>query len=131
VILLILSPPFLNYFTSLLHVISARPSLTPCIILQPSNLLPPLPMEHLIPLFFFLGGGWGLNSGLCACKVGTLPLEPQLQSILLCLFWRWGLSNYLPGVAMNCDSPDLSLPNGLDYRCEPLMPVFFFFLIYF
>jgi hypothetical protein len=31
-----------------------------------------------------------LNSGLHACKAGTLPLEPHLQSILLWLFWRWG-----------------------------------------
>jgi hypothetical protein len=32
----------------------------------------------------------GLNSGLCTCKAGALPLEPHLQSILLWLFWRWG-----------------------------------------
>jgi hypothetical protein len=28
-------------------------------------------------------------------------LEQKLQSILLCLFWRWGLANYLPGLASN------------------------------
>jgi hypothetical protein len=32
-----------------------------------------------------------LNSGLCACKTGALPLEPYIQFILLWLFWRWGL----------------------------------------
>jgi hypothetical protein len=30
-----------------------------------------------------------LNSGLRACKTGTLLLESCLQSILLWLFWRW------------------------------------------
>jgi hypothetical protein len=31
-------------------------------------------------LFFsFFLMGWGLNSGLCACKAGTVPLEPHLQ----------------------------------------------------
>jgi hypothetical protein len=26
------------------------------------------------------------------CKTGALPLEPHLQSILIGLFWRWGVS---------------------------------------
>jgi hypothetical protein len=26
----------------------------------------------------------------------SLPLQPQLQSSLLWLFWRWGFVNYLP-----------------------------------
>jgi hypothetical protein len=34
---------------------------------------------------------------------------------LLRLFWRWGLENYLPGLASNCN-PDLSLPSSWDYR---------------
>jgi hypothetical protein len=29
---------------------------------------------------------------------------------LLLLFWRWDLSNYLPGLALNCDPPHVSLP---------------------
>jgi hypothetical protein len=41
-----------------------------------------------------------LNSGLHACKAGALLLEPRLQSILLWLFWSWGLVNYLPGLAI-------------------------------
>jgi hypothetical protein len=49
----------------------------------------------LVLLFLFW---WDchLNSGLHTCKVGTLLLEPNLQSILLWLFWRWG------GGLMNC-----------------------------
>jgi hypothetical protein len=57
---------------------------------------------------------WGLISGLCACKAdageaGNLPLEPHLQSILLWLFWRQGLKNYLVRIASNHDPPNLSL----------------------
>jgi hypothetical protein len=55
---------------------------------------------------------WGLNSRFCACKPGTLPLEPHLQSILLWLVWRHGLVNYLPELVSNYDSPDLSLPKN-------------------
>jgi hypothetical protein len=35
---------------------------------------------------------WGLNSGLHIHKASVLLLEPHLQSILLWLFWRWGVS---------------------------------------
>jgi hypothetical protein len=51
-----------------------------------------------------------LNSGLCTCKAGALPLEPLLQSILLWLFWRWNLESYLPGLALNPDPSHLGLP---------------------
>jgi hypothetical protein len=44
--------------------------------------------------------GLGFALGLHACKAGALLLEPQ--SILLWLSWRWGLKNYLPGMASNC-----------------------------
>jgi hypothetical protein len=30
--------------------------------------------------------------------------------------------NYLPGLAWNCNSPDLSLPSSQDYRHELLVP---------
>jgi hypothetical protein len=49
-----------------------------------------------IYLFIYLFKWW-----LHACKADTLLLEPHLQSILLWLFWRWGLTNYLPGLALN------------------------------
>jgi hypothetical protein len=42
----------------------------------------------LEPDNLFFWWDWGLNSGLHACKGGTLLLEPHLQSILLWLFWR-------------------------------------------
>jgi hypothetical protein len=49
----------------------------------------------------------------------TLPLEPHLQSILLWLFWRWGLENYLHGLALNHDLLFLRLPSSWDYKHEP------------
>jgi hypothetical protein len=42
-------------------------------------------------------------------EADALPLEPQLQCILLWLFWRWGLENYLAKLAVNHDHPNLSL----------------------
>jgi hypothetical protein len=64
-------------------------------------------------------GNWNLNSGLLTYKAGAQLLEPHLQSILHWLSWRWALSNYLPRLASNLDSPNLSLPN---------IKLFFFFL---
>jgi hypothetical protein len=32
-----------------------------------------------------------INSGLCTCKAGALPLKPHIQCSLLWLFWRWVL----------------------------------------
>jgi hypothetical protein len=43
---------------------------------------------------------------------------------VLWLFWRWGLENYLPGLASNLDPPDLSLPRSEDYRHEPPVLIF-------
>jgi hypothetical protein len=45
--------------------------------------------DHWYVFFYLLfWWGWGLNSGLCACKIVILLLKPHLQSILLWLFWR-------------------------------------------
>jgi hypothetical protein len=69
----------------------------------------------ILIFYLFFWWDWGLTSGLHTCKVGTLLLEPHLQSILLWLFWRWGLENL--------DSSSLSLLS------EPLAParIFFFY----
>jgi hypothetical protein len=71
-------------------------------------------------LFFLFWWDQSLNSGLFTCKAGALLLEPCLQPILLWLFWRWGLVNYLPSLGLNPDLPDLSLPNRQGYSCEAL-----------
>jgi hypothetical protein len=47
---------------------------------------------------------WGLNSRL---QAGALPLEPLHQP-----FSVLGLMNYLPGLALNHDPPDLCLPSS-------------------
>jgi hypothetical protein len=67
-------------------------------------------------------GGTGVNSGLLTCKAGALLLEPHLQFILLWLFWRSVLANNLPGLTLNLDPLDLSLPNSWDYRPETRTP---------
>jgi hypothetical protein len=62
-----------------------------------------------------------LNSGLHACKMGTLLLEPYLQSIF---------SSYLVIVSqeifaqagLNQDPPDVSFLSIRITRCEPLVP---------
>jgi hypothetical protein len=60
---------------------------------------------------------------------GPLLLDPHLQSIVLWLFWRWGLSNYLPRLASIQHPADLSLTH---YRCELLaLGLNYFFMITF
>jgi hypothetical protein len=52
-----------------------------------------------------------LNSGLCAWKSKSSKAS-FLQSILLWLFWRQTLEHYLPGLTLNLNPPDLTLPNS-------------------
>jgi hypothetical protein len=75
-------------------------------------------LVHAPGMIFVFWWEWGLNSGLCACKAGTLLLEPHLQSTLLWLF----LTNSLLGLASNHNPPDFSLPSSQDYRLEPPAP---------
>jgi hypothetical protein len=58
--------------------------------------------------FFFFGGTKVCTEGFA----GALLLESCLQSILLWLFWKWGLLNYLPGLALNWDPLDFNLPGS-------------------
>jgi hypothetical protein len=60
--------------------------------------------------FFFFLWDWSLNSGLSACKAGTLLLEPHLQSIFAVIILEMGLENYLLGLASNCSPPNYSFP---------------------
>jgi hypothetical protein len=54
----------------------------------------------------------GLGFEFHTDKAGALPLEPHLQFILLCLFWRLGLANYLPELTLHLDPSDLGLPSS-------------------
>jgi hypothetical protein len=65
--------------------------------------------------------GLSLNSGLCTCKTGALPLEPHLQSILLWLFWSWGSCDLFAQAGLKPLSSQ-SQPSNEDYRGEPLVP---------
>jgi hypothetical protein len=83
-----------------------------CYCLFPVAALAPTSPEgshnFLLLLFLFcvcVCVGLGFEIRLHACKVGALPLEPHRQSILLWLFWRQGLGNYLLGLASNLDPP--------------------------
>jgi hypothetical protein len=55
--------------------------------------------------------GFHSYKGLHSYKAGTLLLEPQVQSILLWLFWRY--KNYLLGLASDQGPLDLSLPSSV------------------
>jgi hypothetical protein len=63
----------------------------------------------------------------CMCVV--LGFEPRVYTLshstsLFCegYFLRQGLKNYLPGLALNLDPPDLCLLSSWDYRREPPAP---------
>jgi hypothetical protein len=45
-----------------------------------------------------------------------LQLQPLCQPFFMKGFLRYGLTNYLPGLASNHDPPDLCLPTSYDYR---------------
>jgi hypothetical protein len=55
-------------------------------------------------------------------KQAFLPLEQQLQPILLWLFLEMGFLRTLPQLALNQDPSDLSLLSSQDYRHELLLP---------
>jgi hypothetical protein len=74
-----------------------------------------------VPCFVFFWWWYlGLNSGIGTCKMGSTPCDPHLNSILLWLFWKWGLVNYFPGLVPHLYPSTLSLSISYDYRCEPL-----------
>jgi hypothetical protein len=69
------------------------------------------------PFLLLLLWDWGLNSGLHTCEAGVLSsLRHTSKAIFLWSFWRWGLEDYLPGLALNLDPPNFSQPSNKDYR---------------
>jgi hypothetical protein len=64
---------------------------------------------------------------LCVCVVLGFELRPYTLShstspFFVKGFLRSGLANYLPGLALNLDPPDLCLLSSWDYRHEPPVP---------
>jgi hypothetical protein len=62
--------------------------------------------------FFFclVGLGFELRASHLQSRHSIAWATPP--SILLWLFWRWGLANYLPGLAWHYNSPDVSLSSS-------------------
>jgi hypothetical protein len=61
--------------------------------------------------FFDFGRARNLTVGFTLAKQ-VLYLETHLQSILLCLLWRWSLRQYLPELALNFYHLSLSLSSS-------------------
>jgi hypothetical protein len=65
--------------------------------------------------------GLEFNSSLHNCKAGSLLPEPRLQFILLWLFCRWYLSNYLPGcprtVILPISASQVARITGMRHPC--------------
>jgi hypothetical protein len=59
--------------------------------------------------FFWGGGTWVWQAFLQSRYTTAWPTPPVP---VLSLFRRWGLTNYLPRLDLNCDPSDLSLPSS-------------------
>jgi hypothetical protein len=81
---------------------------------QSSNWL--WPLDKVI--FFDGTGVW--TQGLTLLGRHSTTWITLISSVLCWVFSRWGLTNYLPGLASICDLNDLWLLISQDYRCEPL-----------
>jgi hypothetical protein len=54
--------------------------------------------------------------------------EPLQEPFSVLGIFEMGLTNYLPGLASNCDPPNLCFLSSLNYSGKPLVPGFFWFL---
>jgi hypothetical protein len=68
--------------------------------------------------FFFFWWDLGLNSGLHVCKTDALPGTTPLVHFALVIL-ETGSHELFARTDLNCDPPNLSLPNRKDYRHEP------------
>jgi hypothetical protein len=49
-------------------------------------------------------------------------LLPRVTPVCPTCCLTWGLTGFLPGLALNCNSPDLCLLSNWDVTCVPLYP---------
>jgi hypothetical protein len=58
-----------------------------------------------------------LNSGLCTCKADSLPIEPNLQSILLWLFLKIGSGEQFVWAGLEPQSSQAAMITGVNHWC--------------
>jgi hypothetical protein len=76
----------------------------------------------LVSLYiFFSWWDCDLNSGLCIWKTDALFLSHTSKPFCFDYFGDGGLMNYFLGLAVNCDSPNLSFSSRWAYKCEQLV----------
>jgi hypothetical protein len=66
-------------------------------------------------LFFFFWWDWGfeLRTSHLQSRLSTAWATPEVHFAVV--IFEMGLVNYLPGLALNCNHPDLSLPSSLHF----------------
>jgi hypothetical protein len=86
-------------------------------------------------MFFFCLWDWSLNSDLHTWKASILLLEPYLQSILLWLFWRWGLVSYFSGCSQTSVLPisasQVARITAMSHQCLAICYNIFIYYLFF
>jgi hypothetical protein len=69
---------YIKFYILIIYIwLDSYSSLIFSYFLQSWDFIKMLAVKHLL---YFLWWDWSLNSGLCTCQAGALPLEPHLQS---------------------------------------------------
>jgi hypothetical protein len=69
-------------------------------------------LKHTEKNFYFFGGIWVLTQGFMVAKQALCCLSHTCSPFCSGYFGDGGLMNYLPGLASNHHSPNLSLPSN-------------------
>jgi hypothetical protein len=79
---------------------------------------------------FFVGLGFEFRDSCLQSRCSTSWITPPVHFALV-TFWKWGLTNYLPGLALNSNPPNLSLSVArfTDVSRQHLASLFFFYFI--